>query len=95
MGGTLWIKKTQRIIPMSDRGDFNEDDDDDSQDSNIKNTIKSGISFGCCLAIVISFVSWKSVGWAIFHGLLSWVYVIYYVITYTGFNDVLEQAFIK
>ena len=31
--------------------------------------VKSGISFGTCLAMVISFVTWKSVGWAILHGI--------------------------
>ena len=48
----------------------------------VQKTVKSGLSFGSCLAIVISFVKWHSVGWAIFHGLLSWVYVIYYIIRY-------------
>ena len=44
--------------------------------------VKAGISFGTCLAIVISYTAWQSIPWAIFHGLLSWVYVIYYVIRY-------------
>ncbi len=44
-----------------------------------------GVSFGSVLAMVISYCNWHSVGWAIFHGLLSWVYVIYYVIRY-GFS---------
>lgn len=48
----------------------------------IKTTVKKGVSFGSCLAMVISYVNWHSVGWAIFHGLLSWVYVIYYLIRY-------------
>ena len=38
--------------------------------------------FGSALAMVISFTTWHSVGWAILHGLLGWVYVIYYVIRY-------------
>ena len=29
-----------------------------------------------------SYTTWKSVGWAIFHGLLSWVYVIYFLLRY-------------
>ena len=45
-------------------------------------TVKKGISFGSALAMVISFTTWHSVGWAILHGLLGWVYVIYYVIRY-------------
>jgi len=44
--------------------------------------VKEGIGFGSALAMVISFVTWKSVGWAILHGLLGWIYVIYYVIRY-------------
>ncbi len=49
---------------------------------NTKKAAKSGITFGTCLAMVISYTSWHSVGWAIFHGLLSWLYVIYFVVTY-------------
>ena len=45
-------------------------------------TAKTGISFGSALAMVISYVNWHSVGWAIFHGLLGWGYVIYYLIRY-------------
>lgn len=50
--------------------------------NSVKSTVKSGISFGTCLAMVISYVTWHSIPWAIFHGLLSWVYVIYFVLTY-------------
>ncbi len=39
-----------------------------------------GIGFGCALAMVISYVKWQSVGWAVLHGLMSWGYVIYYLI---------------
>lgn len=45
-------------------------------------SIKAGISFGTALAMVISYTTWKSVGWAIVHGLLSWVYVIYFMLRY-------------
>lgn len=48
----------------------------------IKSTTKAGISFGSCLAMIVSYTAWHSIGWAIFHGLLSWVYVIYYLIKY-------------
>ena len=47
-----------------------------------KGSTKSGIGFGAALAIVISYVKWHSVGWAIFHGLLNWVYVVYFLIKY-------------
>lgn len=43
---------------------------------------RSGISFGCALAICISWSLHKSVLWAIIHGLFSWFYVIYYIIRY-------------
>ena len=48
----------------------------------VKSTIKTGISFGSCLAMIISYTAWKSIPWAILHGLLSWIYVIYYLIKY-------------
>lgn len=47
-----------------------------------KSTVKAGISFGSALAMVISYTTWKSVFWAILHGLFSWVYVVYFVIRY-------------
>ena len=48
----------------------------------IKESVKKGISFGSALAMVISYSTWQSVGWAIFHGLLSWAYVLYFLIRY-------------
>lgn len=46
------------------------------------NAAKDGISFGAALAMVISYVKWRSIGWAIVHGILGWVYVVYYIIKY-------------
>lgn len=48
----------------------------------IKKTVKTGVSFGSVLAIVISYTTWKSIFWAIIHGLLSWIYVVYYALFY-------------
>lgn len=48
----------------------------------VKSTVKKGISFGSCLAIVISYTAWESILWAILHGLMSWVYVFYYWVKY-------------
>ena len=48
----------------------------------VNKTIKTGITFGSSLAMVISYTTWHSVGLAIFHGLLSWVYVVYFVLRY-------------
>jgi hypothetical protein len=42
---------------------------------------KIGIGFGTALAICISWSVNKSILWAILHGVLSWVYVIYYAFT--------------
>ncbi len=43
---------------------------------------KAGIGFGTALAIAISWSANHSILWAIIHGILSWVYVIYYEIRY-------------
>ncbi len=44
--------------------------------------VRSGITFGTALAIAISWSANHSIFWAIVHGILSWLYVIYYVIFY-------------
>lgn len=48
----------------------------------IQKTVKSGISFGSALAIVVSYTAWHSIAWAIIHGLFGWAYVIYYILRY-------------
>ena len=51
----------------------------------VKSTVaKAGISFGSCMAIVISYTAWHSIPWAILHGIFSWGYVLYYAIKYAG-----------
>jgi hypothetical protein len=55
---------------------------DENNKVTVRKYVDSGITFGNALAIVISYTKWKSIGWAIFHGLLGWVYVIYYIIRY-------------
>jgi hypothetical protein len=42
---------------------------------------KAGIGFGTALAITISWSLHKSLIWAIIHGILSWLYVVYYALT--------------
>ena len=61
---------------------------EDNKSTNVKKTVKSGITFGSALAMVISYTAWKSVGWAIFHGLLSWC------MSYTSFC-VTKFAFVE
>ena len=55
---------------------------EDEKKTVVKKTVKSGVTFGSALAMVISYTAWHSIGWAIFHGLLSWAYVVYYIIRY-------------
>ena len=43
---------------------------------------KEGIGMGAALAMIISYAKWKSIGWAILHGIFNWAYVIYYIIKY-------------
>ena len=49
----------------------------------VEKTVKSGVSFGSALAMVISYTAWKSIGWAILHELLGWIYVLYYLLRYS------------
>jgi hypothetical protein len=46
------------------------------------NAAKAGIGFGSALAITISWSANHSILWAIIHGFLSWIYVIYYALKY-------------
>lgn len=45
------------------------------------NTVSTGITFGAALAITISWSLYKSILWAMIHGLFGWLYVIYYALT--------------
>jgi len=40
------------------------------------------IELGMIIAAVVSYVEWRSIGWAIFHALLNWGYVLYYIFRY-------------
>ena len=37
---------------------------------------------GGILAMIVSYVNWHSIGWAILHGCLNWGYILYYIIRY-------------
>lgn len=43
---------------------------------------QQSLNLGIVLAVVISYAKWGSIGWAILHGLLNWLYVVYYLIRY-------------
>jgi hypothetical protein len=45
------------------------------------NYVSSGIGFGCALAIMVSWSLNHSILWCIVHGIFSWLYVIYYMVT--------------
>ncbi len=40
----------------------------------------SSIGFGAVLAIVMSWTANKAILWAIIHGILGWIYVVYYLL---------------
>lgn len=46
-----------------------------------KTVTQTGISLGSVIAVVISWDRNKSLLWAIIHGILGWLYVIYYALT--------------
>jgi hypothetical protein len=46
-----------------------------------ENTAKAGIGLGTAIAVTISWSVNQSILWAIVHGILSWLYVIYYALT--------------
>ena len=46
-----------------------------------RDVVKSGVGFGSALAIAISYTTHQSVLWAIIHGIFSWFYVVYFVLT--------------
>ncbi len=51
-------------------------------DGNVKREVtRAGITFGTALAIAISWWKNQSILWAIVHGILSWIYVIYHAVT--------------
>ena len=58
--------------------------DEDKRKGNLNagSAAKAGISFGSALAMVISYTTWGSIPWAIVHGLMSWLYVIYFILRY-------------
>ena len=81
----MWISHTSCANTLSDTPQDRSKEDTMYEHQNqtiVQKTVKTGLSFGSALAMVISYVNWHSVGWAIFHGLLSWAYVIYYIIRY-------------
>ncbi len=54
----------------------------ESINNDIKNkAIDGGIGLGSIIAVVASWSRNKSILWAIVHGLMGWIYVVYFVFT--------------
>jgi hypothetical protein len=50
--------------------------------SDSSTTSGGGIGIGVVLAVILSYLKWHSILWAIVHGFFGWFYVIYYALTY-------------
>lgn len=53
-----------------------------STSNKVAESVRGGITLGSALAVAISWSLHESIIWAIIHGMLSWVYVLYYAIFY-------------
>jgi len=45
-----------------------------------KNSIGAGVGIGNIIAIVVSWSVNHSILWALIHGILGWLYIVYYVL---------------
>ncbi len=52
--------------------------------SNRAGAAQAGIGLGSAIAVAVSWSLHKSILWAIIHGVLSWFYVIYFMLTRPG-----------
>jgi len=52
--------------------------------SNRAGAAQAGIGLGSAIAVAVSWSLHKSILWAVIHGVLSWFYVIYFMITRPG-----------
>jgi len=52
-------------------------------DKRIDVSVNLGATIGSIIAFILSYSTWRSVGWAIVHMLLGWFYNIYFAIAYT------------
>ena len=49
--------------------------------SNASTAMGAGTTFGCAMAITISWSIHHSILWAMLHGFFGWFYVLYYAVT--------------
>ncbi|WP_179354084.1 hypothetical protein [Winogradskyella vidalii] len=52
-----------------------------SQGTATNTVVKNGVGLGAVIAVVASWDRNKSILWAILHGILGWLYVIYFALT--------------
>ena len=50
----------------------------------VEGATRAGIGLGSALAVAISWSLHKSIVWAAIHGVLSWLYVIWFALTRQG-----------
>ena len=48
------------------------------ENTTVEKSIDTGAALGTALAVVLSYIKWKSIGWGIFYGILGWGDVIYF-----------------
>ena len=51
-------------------------------------SVDIGATVGSIIAFVLSYNTWHSIGWAIIHAILGWIYDIYFAFVYT---DILKM----
>lgn len=77
------LKKITEVLEVPLEAIIYERDEKNPISKTVENRhVKNGVTFGSVLACVISYVNWGSIWWAILHGILGWIYVIYYAIKY-------------
>lgn len=56
------------------------------EDKKSSGAAQASIGFGAALAIVMSWTANKAFLWALLHGVLGWIYVIYYLLVKDGWT---------
>ena len=49
-----------------------------------RGSVWGGLSFGSCLAMIVSYHRYQDILWAIIHGIFSWIYVVYFIMFLSG-----------
>ena len=59
---------------------------DNKRNTEVKVGAGATIGFGTVLAVTLSWAANHAIGWALIHGLLGWLYVIYYLLSHEGWT---------